>query len=246
MQPPRYHYATKEAVEGQSGGCCCWLGTYGSADEATCVYDVPMWRFGRLRGEMNCPEIENRGQAEFIGLKNLVIRLMEARKKKLGIHIAFGEIDEMVMARFAHENPQYKQAKKEGEGSPSRVIPIESDSEEEEGEKEKELHNFDKPTTDPFRRQFVRASGAAETAESRHNDIAHDDNVLTCSMAIRDGARTRGEIVTLEASSLLCWQRAMSFNLELIVVSPSEDRQHFGKHSGPNLANWAGPRGLVR
>ncbi|XP_020185569.1 uncharacterized protein [Aegilops tauschii subsp. strangulata] len=105
----RSHPSGNFGCEFQSGGRCYWLGTYGSADEAACLRDVAMWRFGRLRGEMNCLEIEDRGQTEFIGRKNLVIRLMEAKKKKQEIHIASGDSDEMVMTRFPQENPQYVQ-----------------------------------------------------------------------------------------------------------------------------------------
>jgi hypothetical protein len=103
-----------------------------------------VWRFGHLRHEKNFPEIENREHAEFVGPKNLTIRLIKEKKKKPGIHIAPSESDEVAMARFARENPQYvqnemefywkrdlerkkKQVKKADEAGPSMVISIESD-----------------------------------------------------------------------------------------------------------------------
>ncbi|XP_044332063.1 uncharacterized protein [Triticum aestivum] len=117
------------------------------------AYDVPVWRDGRPKTDLNFPEIETRAVAEWLVPQGIRMEEMPAKKKKKrpAVVVTPGESDEAAMARFARGHPEYVQAeqefywkrdaeekrkkkevKKEDEAGPSTVIPIESSSEEDE------------------------------------------------------------------------------------------------------------------
>ncbi|VAH79413.1 unnamed protein product [Triticum turgidum subsp. durum] len=155
-------------VEFSDAGRRWWIGTYPSAHEATCAYDMAVWRAERPREHLNLPEIESRVEAEMLVPQD--IKMKEITMKKPSVVVNAGETDEEAMARFAQEHPEYVQAeleyywkreaeqkKKEDEAGPSTVIPIESSSEEDRAdfsEEEEEEEGYDDPEKEEFWAQF--------------------------------------------------------------------------------------------
>ncbi|KAF7102936.1 hypothetical protein CFC21_103989 [Triticum aestivum] len=159
-------------VEFSDAGRRWWIGTYPSAHEAACAYDVAVWRAGRPRVHLNFPEIESRVETEMLvpqGIKMKEITTKKKTTKKPSVVVNADETDEEAMARFAREHPVYVQAelehywkreaeqkKKEDEAGPSTVIPIESSSEEDWADfsEEEEEEGCDDPEKDEFWEQF--------------------------------------------------------------------------------------------
>ncbi|KAI4975154.1 hypothetical protein ZWY2020_048761 [Hordeum vulgare] len=156
-------------VEFFDAGRRWWIGTYPSAHEAACAYDVAVWRAERPREHLNFPEIESRVKAEMLvpqGIKMKEITTKKKTTKKPSVVVNAGETDEEAMATFAREHPEYVQAelehywkreaeqkKKEDEVGPSTVIPIESSFEEDWADFSEE-EECDDPEKEEFWKQF--------------------------------------------------------------------------------------------
>ncbi|KAI4990231.1 hypothetical protein ZWY2020_038594 [Hordeum vulgare] len=139
-----------------------WIGTYPSAHESVRAYDVAVWRAERPREHLNFPEMESRVEAEMLVPQG--IKMKEITTKKPSVVVNAGETDEEAMARFARDHPEYVQAeqehywkregeqKKEDEGAPSTVIPIQSSSEEDWADfsEEEEEEGCDDPEKEEF------------------------------------------------------------------------------------------------
>nr|XP_020201394.1 ethylene-responsive transcription factor 2-like [Aegilops tauschii subsp. strangulata] len=103
-------------VEFSDAGRRWWIGTYPSAHEAACAYDVAVWRAERPRSHLNFPEIETRAEAEMLvpqGINMKEITTKKKKTKKPSVVVSAGETDEEAMARFAREHPEYVQAELE-------------------------------------------------------------------------------------------------------------------------------------
>ncbi|KAF7070030.1 hypothetical protein CFC21_075587 [Triticum aestivum] len=164
-------------VEFSDAGRRWWIGTYPSAHEAARAYDMAVWRAERPRSHLNFPEIETRAEAEMLVPQGINMKEITTKKKtkKPSVVVSAGETEEVAMARFAREHPEYIQAeleyywkceaeqkkkgpKKEDEAGPSTVIPIDSSSEEDwadfSNEEEEEEEGCDDPTKEEFSAQF--------------------------------------------------------------------------------------------
>lgn len=83
-----------------------WLGTFDTADIAPSAFDVVCWWFGRMRSEMNFPEIESREATEFIGSPMNIVSCAVKRDTRIVLECQdTRENDEVVMAKATAENP---------------------------------------------------------------------------------------------------------------------------------------------
>ena len=76
---------------------------------------MAVWRAGRPKTDLNFPEVEAQAVAEWLVPQGIRMGEMPAKKakKRPAVVVALGESDEVVMARFAREHPQYVQAELE-------------------------------------------------------------------------------------------------------------------------------------
>ncbi|KAE8811089.1 AP2-containing protein [Hordeum vulgare] len=124
-----------------------WLGTYDTSKKAARAYDTVAWRTGRLRTELNFPEIETQADAEFLVTEGIYMKEMTKKKmkKRPSIVVDPGDSDESTITRFAREHLEYVQVelrffcksepehqKKEHEADPLMVTAVETSKEDDE------------------------------------------------------------------------------------------------------------------
>ncbi|KAI5000698.1 hypothetical protein ZWY2020_010657 [Hordeum vulgare] len=102
-------------VELSDIGLRFWLDTWSTADKAAPAYDVVVRRDKRPKTDLNFPKIETRADAKFlmpegIQAEDITSKMM---KKRLAIIVSPGDTDEVAMARFPQEHPEYVQAEHE-------------------------------------------------------------------------------------------------------------------------------------
>nr|XP_040253607.1 ethylene-responsive transcription factor RAP2-3-like [Aegilops tauschii subsp. strangulata] len=90
-------------LEFSDAGQRWWLGTYPTADEAACAYDVAVWRAGRPKTDLNFLEVESHAVAEWLVPQGIRMEEMPAKKanKRPVVVVAPGESNEATMAWFA-------------------------------------------------------------------------------------------------------------------------------------------------
>nr|XP_051196021.1 dehydration-responsive element-binding protein 1E-like [Lolium perenne] len=104
----RLRFSGRWGAEITRGGEWFWLGTFDSAELATHVYDVMMWRYDGGAGPRNFFDVDNLAAAEFVAPPfSVVTRAEERAISREYMRMSIRNRDEAEVAAFRAAHPQH-------------------------------------------------------------------------------------------------------------------------------------------